>query len=98
MISNHFPMTYGHPYGWAVLVALIGIGVWVRHFFNLRHQGRVVWAIPATAVLAVVVLAIAIAPRGVPTSSAAVTFAQTQAVIAQRCTPCHSAQPTQPGF
>jgi uncharacterized membrane protein len=98
MISNHFPMTYGHPYGWLVLVALIAIGVWVRHFFNLRHQGRVVWAIPATAVLAVLGLAIAIAPRTVSTPQARVTFSQAQAVITRRCTPCHSAQPSQPGF
>ena len=98
MISNHFPMTYGHPYGWLVLVALIAIGVWVRHFFNLRHQGRVVWAIPATAVLAVLGLAIAIAPRSVSTAQARVTFSQAQEVITRRCAPCHSAQPSQPGF
>src|ERR1700730_6020107 len=67
MMSNHFPMTYGHPQGWLVLVALMALGAWVRHFFNLRHQGRVVWAIPATAALAVVVLAVAIAPRSVST-------------------------------
>ncbi|MDQ6675253.1 MAG: urate hydroxylase PuuD [Chloroflexota bacterium] len=98
MISNHFPMTYAHPYGWVVLVALMAIGAWVRHFFNLRHQGRVVWAIPATAVMAVIALAIAIAPRTVSTPQASVTFGQAQAVVTRRCTPCHSAQPTQPGF
>jgi uncharacterized membrane protein len=98
MISNHFPMTYGHPYGWLVLVVLMAIGAWVRHFFNLRHQGRVVWAIPAAAVLGVVGLAIAIAPRGAPTTTASVTFSQAQAVIIRRCTPCHSSSPTQPGF
>jgi uncharacterized membrane protein len=97
MMSNHFPMTYGHPQGWLVLVALMAIGAWVRHFFNLRHQGRVVWAIPASAALGVVVVAFAIAPRSAaPTAS--VTFSQAQAVIARRCQPCHSAQPTQPGF
>jgi uncharacterized membrane protein len=99
MMSNHFPMTYGHPQGWLVLVALMGLGAWVRHFFNLRHQGRVVWAIPASAALGVVVLAVAIAPRNSGTSaSPAVTFSQAQAVIALRCLPCHSVQPTQPGF
>ena len=45
MISNHFPFTYGHPQGWLVLLALMGIGAWIRYFFNLRNQGRVVWAI-----------------------------------------------------
>jgi uncharacterized membrane protein len=99
MISNHFPMTYGHPQGWLVLVALMALGAWVRHFFNLRHQGRVVWAIPASAALGFIVLAILIAPRSAVQSSAAkVTFAQAQAVIARRCQPCHSTQPTQPGF
>jgi uncharacterized membrane protein len=99
MMSNHFPMTYGHPHGWLVLVALMGLGAWVRHFFNLRHQGRVVWAIPASAALGVVVLAVAIAPRNSGTSgSPAVTFSQAQAVIALRCLPCHSVQPIQPGF
>jgi uncharacterized membrane protein len=98
MISNHFPMTYGHPYGWLVLVVLMAIGAWVRHFFNLRHQGRVLWAIPVSAGLGVIVVAIAIAPRNVSTPQASVTFSQAQAVITTRCTPCHSVQPIQPGF
>jgi uncharacterized membrane protein len=98
MLSNHVPMTYGHPQGWLVLLALMGLGAWVRHFFNLRHQGRVVWAIPVSAAVGVVALAVAIAPRGAAPSQAAVGFAQAQPVIAQRCVPCHSATPTQPGF
>src|SRR5439155_18937303 len=65
MISNHFPMTYGHPYSWLILVALMGLGAWVRHFFNLRNQGRVVWWIPASAAVGVLALAVAIAPRPV---------------------------------
>jgi uncharacterized membrane protein len=99
MLSNHFPMTYGHPQGWLVLIGMMGIGAWVRHFFNLRHQGRFVWWIPATAALGVVVLAFAIAPRGLTSGAAPrVSFSQAQAVIAQRCQPCHSVQPIQPGF
>ena len=49
MISNHFPFTYGHDHAWLVLVALVVIGAWVRHFFNLRHAGRNAWWIPVTA-------------------------------------------------
>jgi uncharacterized membrane protein len=98
MLSNHFPMTYGHPQGWLVLLALMGLGAWVRHFFNLRHQGRVVWAIPVSAAVGVLVLAVAIAPRGITPTQATVSFAQAQAVIARRCQPCHSATPVQPGF
>ena len=100
MISNHFPFTYGHPQGWLVLVVLMGLGAWVRHFFNLRHQGRVVWAIPASAAVGVIVLAVAIAPRQAQPSPAAgaVGFADVRAVIARRCLPCHSATPSEPGF
>jgi uncharacterized membrane protein len=98
MISNHFPFTYGHPYGWLILVALMGLGAWVRHFFNLRNQGHVVWWIPATAAAGFVALIVAAAPRPVQTTATSATFAQAQAIIAQRCQPCHSAQPTQPGY
>jgi uncharacterized membrane protein len=93
MLSNHFPMTYGHPAGWLILLALMGLGAWVRHFFNLRHQGRVVWAIPASAAAGVAALAVAIMPR--PASpQTQVSFAQVQPIVAQRCVPCHSATPT----
>jgi uncharacterized membrane protein len=98
MLSNHFPFTYGHPQGWLILLALMGLGAWVRHFFNLRHQGRVVWAIPASAALGVVALAWLIAPRSAITTQPNVTFSQVQAVIQRRCLQCHSATPTQPGF
>jgi uncharacterized membrane protein len=98
MLSNHFPITYGHPQGWLILLALMGLGAWVRHFFNLRHQGRVVWAIPVSAAVGVVVLAVLIAPRRALPGQTNVTFSQAQAVIQLRCLPCHSATPTQPGF
>ena len=46
MLSNHFAFTYTHAHAWLVLVCLMVIGAAIRHFFNLRHQGRNVWAIP----------------------------------------------------
>jgi uncharacterized membrane protein len=98
MISNHFPVLYAHAQGWLVLLALMALGAWVRHFFNLRHQGRIVWAIPVSAAAGVVLLALVLAPRGATTSQQRVTFAEAQAVIARRCVACHSATPTQPGF
>ncbi|MEM0912343.1 MAG: urate hydroxylase PuuD, partial [Pseudomonadota bacterium] len=38
MISNHYPMTYQHEYNWLVLVAIIGLSAYVRHYFNLKHN------------------------------------------------------------
>jgi uncharacterized membrane protein len=95
MLSNHFPFTYGHSYSWLILVVLLVIGAWVRHFFNLRHMGRTVWAIPVTAAIAIAVLAILIRPQ---TESAAgtapVEFAQVARIVDQRCAACHSQHPT----
>ena len=49
MLSNHFPFTYGHSHAWLILVALMALGAWLRHFFNLRHLGRNPWWIPVSA-------------------------------------------------
>jgi uncharacterized membrane protein len=95
MISNHFPFTYGHSYAWLILVVLLVIGAWVRHFFNLRHAGRTVWWIPVSAAVAIAVLAILIRPQSESAAgTAAVPFATVQGIIDERCTACHSQRPT----
>ena len=47
MIAGHFAFTYGAGHAWLVLLVLMLLGAWARLFFNLRHQGRTIWAIPA---------------------------------------------------
>ena len=95
MLSNHFPFTYGHSYQWLILVVLLVIGAWVRHFFNLRHAGRTVWAIPVTAAIAIAVLAILIRPQHESSArSATVPFARVSQIVDARCTACHSLHPT----
>jgi uncharacterized membrane protein len=95
MISNHFPFTYGHSYPWLILVVLLVIGAWIRHFFNLRHTGRTVWAIPVTAVIAIAVLAILIRPQDESSAAAqAVPFTRVAQIIGERCAACHSMHPT----
>ncbi|HTP99835.1 MAG TPA: urate hydroxylase PuuD [Casimicrobiaceae bacterium] len=96
MISNHYPMTFGYRHAWLLLIAILLLAAYVRHFFNLRHRGRTVWAIPITAAIATFVIAIAIAPE--KPKAAAYTFADVQKIVAQRCAPCHAAKPTQAGF
>ena len=101
MLSNHFSFTYGHTSSWAILVCMMVIGAWVRHYFNLRHRGRTLWWIPLTAALALAGVAIWIRPASVPAatgSSTQVTFAAARAIVAQRCAACHAARPTEPGF
>jgi len=101
MLSNHYPMTYGHGWAWAVLVALVAIGAFVRHWFNLHDAGRAraaVW-IPPVAVAALVALAFVSQPRSVSTAdAAAVRFTEVQAVIGARCVSCHAERPNFDGF
>jgi uncharacterized membrane protein len=99
MISNHFAFTYEHDHAWLVLVALVLIGVWIRHFFNLRHAGRTVWWIPVTAGAAAIALAVAIRPdEGGGAPSRTVSDAEAIAIVQQRCVPCHSTSPTRAGY
>jgi uncharacterized membrane protein len=100
MLGNHFPAAYAREYGWAILVALMLIGAWIRHYFNLRHAGRTVVWIPLTAALALVAVAWAARPeeKSDAATTEQVSFAQAQAVVEQRCVPCHSADPTNESF
>jgi uncharacterized membrane protein len=106
MISNHFAMTYRHEHAWAVLAGIMLAGVFIRHFFNLRHKGRVEWKYPAVGVVLLLAVAVAIAPKP-PVAAAAnananagagAQFAAVQGIIQQRCVSCHAAHPTQAGF
>ena len=95
MLSVHFPFTYGHSYAWLILVVLLVIGAWVRHFFNLRHMGRTAWWIPASAAVAIAVLAILIRPQNESAAgTATVPFAQVASIVERRCAACHSDHPT----
>jgi uncharacterized membrane protein len=102
MISNHYAMTYRNDHAWAVLAVIMAAGVVIRHFFNLRHKGRVAWQYPAIGAALLLGLAIAIAPKAPNAARAglepAAQFTQVRAIIGQRCVSCHASRPTQPGF
>ena len=98
MLGPHFPFAFAGERGWLVLVALMLVGAWIRLYFNLRHRGRTVWAIPATAALAVLAIAIAIRPDDAEPAGTAVPFVQVAVIVEQRCATCHSATPTNASF
>ena len=96
MLSNHFAFTYGHAHAWLILVALMALGAWMRHYFNLRHSrperlvdprvrrgrdGRARDRDPARRR----------ARRR--TSGPPPTLREVQAIVANRCAPCHSLSP-----
>jgi uncharacterized membrane protein len=102
MISNHYASTYSHPHAWAVLMLIMLGSVLIRHFFNLRHQGKSRWEYPIAGMLIILSVLVWIAPR--PTSSTmpsltsqstpAPSFAEVTAIIEARCVGCHAASPT----
>ena len=95
MLGPHYSFAFARDNGWLVLVALMLVGVWVRHYFNLRHRGRTSWFIPVSAALAVVAIAVAIRPDdGDGDTGATVPFAQVATIVEQRCATCHSVAPT----
>ena len=101
MLAPHFPVISGRTDGWAVLLALMAIGAWIRLFFNLRHAGRNIWAIPVTAAAGIAILAVGIRPHGAGGGSSGgppVSFARAQGIVDERCVPCHSEHPTNPSF
>jgi uncharacterized membrane protein len=99
MLAGHFAFAYGATRAWLVLILIMLLGVLARVFFNLRHQGRTIWALPVLGGVAVILLAIAIKPEDSGgAGGAAVSFAQVAPIVEQRCAPCHSESPTEPGF
>ncbi len=97
MLSNHSPMTYSHEYGWAILAALILIGAWARHFFNLKHQGIVKPSILISAFVAFILLIIVAKPQPLPAFDSQehlISDNEAFAIVIERCATCHSRQPT----
>lgn len=100
MISNHYPMTYSHEYGWLVLAAIGFISAFARHFFNLRHRGEFKPVILLIAALMLISLAAVMAPQKIEAKAGEAILSDAQAlqIVEQRCTSCHAQQPSNPGF
>ena len=97
MLSNHYGFLYTGPHNWLVLVVMMAAGALIRHSFVARHkalvqQRRVPWEYAAAGPLMLVGIAAWTAPATGPAAAAAVTFADVQPVIAQRCVLCHNEQ------
>jgi uncharacterized membrane protein len=105
MISNHYAMTYGAHDNWLVLVAMSFSGVCIRAWFVARHkpegrQGITSLLLLIMGILGLVIVIIGLYPDD-PVLAAGgqpVTAAQAESILDQRCVPCHSHSPTQPGF
>jgi uncharacterized membrane protein len=110
MMSNHYALTYGSRYNWLTLIALSVAGACVRAWFVARHRldgGRgIAPVLPATVALTTIALAIYLLAPAPPRAATAAPMAgdtatqasRAQAIVQQRCMPCHAVTPSEPGF
>src|SRR5689334_7194085 len=98
-------MTFGSSWNWMILAGEFVVGGLVRHFFNLKHQGRGAqwWLWPAAAAfMALIVVLSAQRPQqqqaADATQAGEVRFAQVRQIIGERCVACHASKPTFEGI
>ncbi|MEO5947376.1 MAG: urate hydroxylase PuuD, partial [Chitinophagaceae bacterium] len=98
MVSNHFPSTFGNKYQWIVLAAISLGSAGIKHWLNVREQGKLsVWIMPASVIILLAV-AYVTAPQPSNTKCNEIGFAQVNTIIQQRCISCHSSKPTDDVF
>ncbi len=95
MISNHYPIAFGHPYAWVMVAMVLVIGVVVRVFYNMHEAGihgkALYWQWPVVGAMAAALIAFSTwRPDQVE-----VDFYPTEAleIVATHCSACHSATP-----
>ena len=101
MLSNHYSFTYMHEHNWIVLLLIMLGGAAIRQFFVVRHRFKLgnaknplPYAMAGIAVLGLTIVWMKPAPVAAPAASAApaaVSFADVQKVLEQRCYMCHGA-------
>jgi len=93
MLAGHFSFLTGRAHAWLILLVLMLVGAWVRHFYNLRHAGRTHWWMLGAAGAVVAILAVVLIPSGnggaVPVTPAMVAQGRTVFATAG-CTGCHT--------
>lgn len=106
MISNHYPMTYQHDLNWLVLVVIIALSAFIRHYFNLKHNDIHKPSILVLGFVGMALLALWVSwPKSVdesalsaPQTAINVTLTEqekrVQTIMQMHCVSCHAANPT----
>ena len=99
MISGHYPTIYSGEFGWLVLIAIVGILVMIRHYFNLRGVGKAKNSLIAIIIVSTLALIYALAPiQSKVQDLEKVSITEVQAIIEKHCVSCHSSNPTNKVF
>ena len=97
MISNHYPMTFGHDHAWLVLALICANAAFVRHYFILKHQDNHQPWILAVGTLALFAIIGWMMPMPANTDIQ-VSDARVLDISMQRCASCHADKPTSAMF
>lgn len=102
MLSNHYPMVYGHEWSGVLLAFMLFGGGATRHFFNLKNQKKI-WkpaplALGASLIAAALILSTPQQKTMELGNATLVHFFEARAIIERRCLSCHSAAPSDPTF
>ena len=108
MLSNHYPFLYGGEYAWLLLVVVGALLAWIRHFFNLSHQGqsRPVILVGAGFGLVLVATLTAYLEHGQGAAGSAdgdattslITDDHAGSMVTTHCSGCHAREPSMAGF
>jgi uncharacterized membrane protein len=99
MISGHYPTIYSGEFGWVALIAIVGILVMIRHYFNLKGVGQSKNTLIGIIIISTIVLVYALAPSQSKVQyEGVVTIAEVKTIIEKHCVSCHSVNPTDEFF
>jgi uncharacterized membrane protein len=103
MVSNHYPMLYGHPHSWLVVAFIVVCGALVQHTINRHEAGdpweSYGWAVPVAAIaLVCTIFVTAQRPQRDLAAAGQVSEARALEITAQHCAACHARRPRHAGF
>ncbi len=102
MISNHFAMTFGDQYNWVIILLLTIFGAGIRHYHITAEKHQPARWVGIPVLLAFACLVVMTLPERPPqpadNGGEVVKFAEVHRIVSQRCTPCHSSEPSDTVF
>ncbi|MGF1659511.1 MAG: urate hydroxylase PuuD [Rubrimonas sp.] len=102
MISNHYPMTFGHEWNVVIVAVVLLLGVVIRHWFNLHEAGahgpKIWWQWPVAGALTAFMMAFsAWKPNAVEVADPVFT-PEALAIATVHCASCHADVPSDDSF
>ena len=102
MISGHYPMTYGHDYGWLIFAVVVILGGVIRDFFNTHNAGgkglAIAWQWPLSALLVLGLIWFTAPVIDSAGDEEVIGETDAFAIVQTRCIACHSQTPSNPDF